>query len=76
MKGNKERTRTKRRRRGGRNGKKKIKKTILPDLHLNHSHSCHGDVDSSSPRCLTFRWLLPSNRRDDRVGFKWRGGRT
>lgn len=38
------------------------KKPILPDLHLNHSHSCHGDADSSSSRCLTFLWPLPSNQ--------------
>lgn len=43
---------------GGRNWKK----LILPDLHLNHSHSCHGDADSSSSRCLTFLWPLPSNQ--------------
>lgn len=44
---------------GGRNQKKE---PILPDLHLNHSHSCHGDADSSSSRCLTFLWPLPSNQ--------------
>lgn len=38
------------------------KKLILSDLHLNHSHSCHGDADSSSSRCLTFLWPLPSNQ--------------
>lgn len=44
------------------------KKTILPDLHLNHSRSCHGDADSSTSRCLTFLWPLPSNQGEDRVG--------
>lgn len=51
--------------RGGRNRKKK---TILPDLHLNHSRSCHGDADSSSSRCLTFLWPLPSNQGKARAG--------
>lgn len=63
MKGSHER---RKKRKGGkeelRGGGRNRKKLILPDLHLNHSHSCHGDADSSSSRCLTFLWPLPSNQ--------------
>ena len=57
---------------GGRNSERGRgkKKTILPDLHLNHSRSCHGDADSSSSRCLTFLRPLPSNQGRTRVEEK------